>query len=102
MNLMHRNPNYQWTVAKLASEVGMSRSPFAGKFTSLVGEPPHAYLTKWRMNLAASYLRNDQMNIREIAEQVGYESQASFTNAFKRNFRVSPKEYRERQLAGIG
>jgi AraC-like DNA-binding protein/quercetin dioxygenase-like cupin family protein len=102
MNLMHRNPNYQWTVAKLASEVGMSRSPFAGKFTSLVGEPPHAYLTKWRMNLAASYLRYDQMNIREIAEQVGYESQASFTNAFKRNFRISPKEYREKQLAGIG
>jgi AraC family transcriptional regulator, alkane utilization regulator len=54
------------------------------------------------MNLAAGYLRNDQMNIREIAEQVGYESQASFTNAFKRNFRISPREYRERQLAGVG
>jgi AraC-like DNA-binding protein len=98
MNLIHRNPNHPWTVAKLASEVGMSRSPFAGKFTSLVGEPPLTYLTKWRMKLAAGYLRNDQFNIREIAEHVGYESQASFTKAFKRNFRISPKEYRERQL----
>ena len=101
MNLMHRNPNHPWTVAKLASEVGMSRSPFAAKFTSLVGEPPFAYLTKWRMNLAAGYLTNDHMNIREIAELVGYESQASFTNAFKRNFRISPKGYRERQLSSV-
>jgi AraC-like DNA-binding protein len=73
----------------------MSRSPFATKFTSLVGEPPLAYLTKWRMNLAAGYLRDDQISIREVAERVGYESQASFTNAFKRSFSLSPREYKE-------
>jgi len=94
LNLMHQRPGEPWTIAKLASEVGMSRSPFATKFTSLVGEPPLAYLTKWRMNLAARYLRDEQMRIREIAERVGYESQASFTNAFKRSFSISPREYK--------
>ena len=96
LNLMHQKPSKHWTIARLASEVGMSRSPFATKFTSLVGEPPLAYLTKWRMNLAAGYLRDDQISIREIAERVGYESQASFTNAFKRVFSFSPREYKEK------
>jgi AraC-like DNA-binding protein len=48
------------------------------------------------MNLAAGYLRDDQISIREIAERVGYESQASFTNAFKRVFSLSPREYKDR------
>jgi AraC-like DNA-binding protein len=93
---MHQKPNARWTIEKLASEVGMSRSPFATKFTSLVGEPPLTYLTKWRMNLASGYLRDDRMSIREIAERVGYESQASFSNAFKRVFSLSPREYKEK------
>jgi len=97
LSLMHQKPAEQWTIAKLASEVGMSRSPFATKFTSLVGQPPLAYLTRWRMNLAAGYLRDDQFSIREIAERVGYESPAAFTNAFKRSFSVSPREYKEKQ-----
>jgi len=96
LTLMHQQPNVSWTVARLASEVGMSRSPFATKFTGLVGEPPLSYLTKWRMNLAAGYLRDEQMSIREIAERVGYDSQASFTNAFKRSFSISPRQYKER------
>jgi AraC-like DNA-binding protein len=96
MNLMHQKPHVPWTIARLAAEVGMSRSPFATKFASLVGEPPLSYLTKWRMNLAASYLQDEQISIREVAERVGYESQASFTNAFKRNFSVSPREYKEK------
>ena len=96
LSLMHQRPSEAWTIAKLASEVGMSRSPFATKFSSLVGEPPLSYLTKWRMNLAAGYLRDDQVSIREIAERVGYESQASFTNAFKRSFSISPREYKDK------
>lgn len=96
LSLIHQKPSEPWTIAKLASEVGMSRSPFAAKFTSLVGEPPLSYLTKWRMNLAAGYLRDDQISVREIAERVGYESQASFTNAFKRSFSLSPREYKEK------
>jgi AraC-like DNA-binding protein len=97
LTLMHQKPREPWTISRLASEVGMSRSPFATRFTSLVGEPPLTYLTKWRMKLAASYLKDNQMSIRGIAELVGYESQASFTNAFKRRFAISPSEYREQQ-----
>ena len=97
LNLMQQKPGEPWTISKLAAAVGMSRSPFATKFTSLVGEPPLAYLTKWRMNLAAGYLRNEQISIREVAERVGYESQGSFTNAFKRGFGISPRQYREKQ-----
>lgn len=96
LSLMHQKPGEPWTIAKLASEVGMSRSPFASRFASLVGEPPLAYLTRWRMNLAAAYLRDDQISIREIAERVGYESQASFTTAFKRSFSLSPREYKQK------
>lgn len=95
LNLIHRNPNHPWTIARLAAAVGMSRSPFATRFTSLVGEPPLSYLTQVRMNLAADYLRNEQLRVSEIAERVGYESQASFSNAFKRNFGVSPRAYKE-------
>src|SRR5262245_3484761 len=101
LNLMHQQPEERWTIARLASAVGMSRSPFATKFTSLVGDPPLAYLTKWRMNLAAGYLRDDQSSIREIAERVGYESPASFTNAFKRSFSVSPREYKDRHKPSL-
>jgi len=99
LKLIHQKPDKPWTISKLASEVGMSRSPFANKFTALVGEPPLTYLTRWRMNLAAGHLRNDQLRIRDIAARVGYESQASFTNAFKRNFAVSPTEYKEKHHA---
>jgi AraC-like DNA-binding protein len=96
LNVMHQQPAQDWTIAKLASEVGMSRSPFATKFATLVGEPPLSYLTHLRMNLAADYLRNGPLRISEIAGRVGYESQASFSNAFKRNFAISPREYRDR------
>ncbi|MGH9873672.1 MAG: AraC family transcriptional regulator [Pyrinomonadaceae bacterium] len=96
LNLIHQNPDHPWTIAKLAAEVGMSRSPFANKFNSLVGEPPLSYLTRWRMSLAAGYLRNEQIRISEIAERVGYESQASFSNAFKRAHAISPRGFRER------
>ncbi len=101
LNLIHQKPNHPWTIAKLAAEVGMSRSPFASKFTSLVGEPPTSYLTHWRMNLAADYLRSEQLRISEIAERVGYESQASFSNAFKRQFAISPRQYRDKYKAGL-
>jgi AraC-like DNA-binding protein len=96
LNLMHQRPDRPWTIAQLAAEVGMSRSPFATKFTSFVGEPPLSYLTHLRMNLAADYLRNDRLRVGEIADRVGYESQGSFSNAFKRQFAMSPREYKEK------
>lgn len=93
---VHREPARDWTVAELASEVGMSRSPFAARFRALVGEPPLAYLTRWRMALAAGLLRDRRLTLREMAERTGYESEPAFSRAFKRHFGVSPRAFRDR------
>src|SRR5439155_5527801 len=73
LGLMHRAPERDWSVAALAREVAMSRSPFAARFTALVGEPPLAYLTRWRMHRAARLLHGDHLPVGEVARRVGYE-----------------------------
>jgi AraC-like DNA-binding protein len=95
---IHQSPNENWTVALLASEVGMSRSLFASKFTTLVGEPPLSYLTRWRMHLAASMLFENKTNVSQTALKVGYESEAAFSKAFKRYFGQSPSFYKQEKL----
>lgn len=90
---LHRDPSRHWTVATLADAVGMSRSPFAAKFTALVGEPPLSYLTNWRLHLAATLLGEEDITVNELAEKVGYESAASFSKAFRRRFGKSPTEF---------
>lgn len=95
LNLLHQNPAKDWTVAEIAAEAGMSRSPFAAKFTKLVGEPPLKYLTKWRMNLAADYLQSSELNTGEIAQKVGYETVAAFSKNFKKQFGKSPREFKK-------
>lgn len=72
----------------------MSRAAFARRFTSLVGEPPLAYVTRWRMNLAAKLLRSTTISAERIAAEVGYESPTAFGNAFRRHLRVAPGQYR--------
>lgn len=74
----------------------MSRSPVASKFTALVGTPPHAYLTNWRMNLAAVLLQGDHTSVGQTAAQIGYASEAAFSKAFKRQLGTSPIAYRRR------
>jgi AraC-like DNA-binding protein len=81
---IHATPERNWTVNELAAAAGMSRSPFAAKFTALVGEPPLKYLTRWRMQLATRWLRGGDVSVAEIAERVGYDSEAAFSRAFKR------------------
>lgn len=95
LNLLHRKPSESWTVAKIAAAVGMSRSPFAAKFSALVGEPPLAYLKRWRMNLALKYLQTEPLNIGEIASRVGYASEAAFSKSFKQHFGKSPRDYKK-------
>jgi AraC-like DNA-binding protein len=80
----------------LATEAFLSRSAFAERFTSLVGVPPMSYLTAWRMQVAAQALREGRRSIAQIATAVGYESEATFARAFKREMSVSPGEYRRR------
>jgi len=92
--LMHGEPARNWTVDTLAQETHISRSVLADRFAELVGAPPMQYLTRWRMVLAAGMLRKDQGNLARIAEGVGYESEAAFNRAFKREYGVSPGVWR--------
>jgi AraC-like DNA-binding protein len=87
---MHREPERDWTVAALAASVHMSRSAFSDRFTALVGAPPLLYLTRWRMHLAARWLREDRASLGDVATRLGYESEPSFSRAFKRHIGVPP------------
>jgi len=97
--LMHARPAHPWTVEDLASRVGMSRSGFAQRFADLLGVPPMQYLAQWRLQLAAHQLRVADRPLAAIAEDVGYESEAAFNRAFKREFGEPPATWR-RNSAG--
>jgi len=92
--LLHNAPSRAWTVDELAREVALSRSSLADRFTSLVGEPPMQYLTRWRLALAAQMLRGGREPVARIAEKCAYESEAAFSRAFKREFGVPPASWR--------
>jgi AraC-like DNA-binding protein len=90
ISLIHRDPSQNWTVASLADEVAMSRSAFAGRFTELVGEPAMQYVARWRMQLAVSMLEDEEVTVGQLADRLGYRSEAAFSRAFKRIIGVSP------------
>lgn len=92
--LMHSKPAHAWTVDDLASSVGLSRSALAERFTALIGQPPMQYLTRWRLQLAADLLRNSRRAISAIAAAVGYDSEAAFSRAFKRELGAAPAAWR--------
>jgi AraC-like DNA-binding protein len=92
--LMHRNPAHPWTIASLAKEAGLSRSVLAERFRHYLGEPPMAYLTRWRLQLGAQMLASTSYSVAQIASEVGYESEAAFNRAFKREFTVPPARFR--------
>ncbi|GLW30290.1 AraC family transcriptional regulator [Actinoplanes regularis] len=94
LQAMHRAPGRQWTVAALAAEAGMSRTPFARRFTDLLGQPPLTYLTWWRMTTAARLLKASDAPLGTIAGEVGYASEFAFAAAFKRRFGTPPGRYR--------
>jgi AraC-like DNA-binding protein len=98
---MHRKPCHAWNVAALAAGIGTTRSVLAERFTRLIGEPPLTYLARWRLQLAARLLQTSQKSIAQIAGEVGYESQAAFNRAFKREFGSPPARYR-RECKGAG
>jgi len=88
--LVHRDPAKPWTVESLANEVAMSRSAFAARFTSVVGEPVMHYVARWRMNVALTWLKQDDAPLGEMAGRLGYESEAAFSRTFKRLIGYSP------------
>jgi AraC-like DNA-binding protein len=97
--LVHREPGRNWTVASLATTVGMSRSAFAARFTELVGEPAMRYVTRWKMHAARMWLEEGDASVSELAGRLGYESEAAFSRAFKRCIGVSPGSVRRREQA---
>ena len=101
LGLIHKSPENPWTVAKLAAQVGMSRSPFAARFMALVGQSPMSYVKRWRLQLAAQLLQDRALSLSDIAERVGYESTAALSRVFKREFGVSPAQYRRKGVVGI-
>jgi AraC-like DNA-binding protein len=96
LRLIYNNPAHPWTVANLAVAVGSSRAVFARRFTELVGEPPIAFLTGWRLALAADLLRSSEATIAAVAKQVGYATPFALSSAFKRAYGVSPNVHRAR------
>ena len=94
LGLLHGRVSYPWTIADLADEVGISRSALVERFTRYLSEPPMTYLTRWRLQLAARALERTSRGVAEIAADVGYESEAAFNRAFKREFGSPPGRYR--------
>lgn len=94
LGLLHRRVAHPWTIADLADEVGISRSALVERFTRYLSEPPMTYLTRWRLQLAARSLESTRRGVAQIAGEVGYESEAAFNRAFKREFGQPPGKYR--------
>jgi len=95
LTLMHRQPCRAWTLAELATEVGASRTVLTQRFERFLGEPPLTYLARWRLQLAARKLETTQATVLKVAADVGYESEAAFNRAFKRQFGIPPAQYRK-------
>ncbi len=93
---IHGAPERPWTVASLAAEAGVSRANLARRFSDLLGEPPMAYLTHWRLALAADLLTDPDVTVSSVARRVGYSTPFAFSTAFKRARGLSPQQHRLR------
>ncbi len=96
--LIHRQVARPWTVDELGREVGLSRSALAERFLRLLGVPPIQYLARWRMQVAKQKLRTDAASVAEVADLVGYESEAAFSRAFKKAVGTAPATWRRTAL----
>ncbi|MDA0563390.1 AraC family transcriptional regulator [Streptomonospora sp. S1-112] len=94
LRLLHEEPARPWTVADLAARTGVSRATLARRFAEVVGEPPMAYLTGWRLALAADLLREPEVTVTAVARRVGYATPFALSAAFKRRYGVSPQQHR--------
>jgi AraC-like DNA-binding protein len=104
LSLIHGDPARAWTVAALADELAMSRSAFAARFTELVGEPVMQYVTRWRMRVAVNTLQDEGATVAQLADRLGYRSEAAFARAFKRVTGVAPgsiKRHGEPEIGAI-
>ena len=95
LSLIHEKPSEAWTVERLGESAGLSRSSLHERFIHFIGQPPIEYLTQWRMQVASGMLRDTNVKLMEVAQDVGYESEAAFSRAFKRVAGVSPGVWRK-------
>jgi AraC-like DNA-binding protein len=93
--LIHARPSFNWTIEGLARQCGTSRTVMAERFVRFVGVPPMHYLAKWRMQVASEMLKRGNANMAIIAAEIGYESEASFSRAFKKMMGVPPSAWRQ-------
>jgi AraC-like DNA-binding protein len=98
LELLHKQPHDSWTLEKLARKVATSRTVLTERFTHLVGQPPMHYLGRWRIQLAARLLAEGGAKVSAVAQEVGYDSDAAFSRAFKKLTGVTPAAWRDRQL----
>jgi len=96
--VLHRSPADAWTLSRLATEVGAARSVVAERFARFLGVPPMTYLARWRLQLAGRLLQTTQKNVLEVALDVGYDSEAAFIRAFKREFGLPPGRFRKQRI----
>lgn len=94
LEAIHDNPGHEWNLDLLATVATMSRSSFSARFTELIGEPPISYLTRWRMNVAESRLREHDITASQVATELGYRSEAAFNRAFTRIIGRTPGSIR--------
>ena len=97
LEAIHADPGNDWSLDVLARVATMSRSSFSARFTELVGEAPIAYLTRWRMNIAASRLREENITAAKLASELGYQSEAAFNRAFTRIIGQTPGSVRSQR-----
>jgi AraC-like DNA-binding protein len=95
LTLLHGRPGHPWTLAELAGEAASSRSSVAKRFALLVGQPPMQYLTQWRMQVAACLLTQSGAKVATVGAEVGYDSEAAFSRAFKKATGLAPGAWRE-------
>ncbi len=100
LSLIHEKPAESWTLERLSAEAGLSRSSLHERFVHFIGQPPMQYLTQWRMQAASRMLRETNAKLLEVALEVGYESEAAFSRAFKRAAGVSPGAWRKGMRGG--
>jgi AraC-like DNA-binding protein len=94
--LLHKEPAHPWTISTLSRRVGLSRTRFAERFRHFLGESPMAYLGHWRLRLGAELLISSEQSVAEVADAVGYGSEAAFNRAFKREFKSPPAQFRRK------
>lgn len=101
LRLMHADPAAPWTLDSLAQQIGLSRSAFAERFASVMGTPPMHYLCNWRLQLAARLLERQGLSIARAAAEVGYESEAAFNRAFKKQLGMPPGTWRRARMERV-